>query len=907
MTVEYAGEALWISKVGHVLTILSFVSVAFSSFAYYFATEFKDDGWKKIGALSFRTHSLAVASLVGLLFYMLLNHHYEYLYVFKHSNDIMPLKYILSCFWAGQEGSFLLWIICHVILGNILQLTAKTWEAPAMTIFALVQAFLNSMLLGIYIPEGIGGGVLIGILSLLGVALLYHKIPKSQKITFLAGAIAIGAITAYFGLPDFQIGSNPFVLLTRDSEKLFDNEAFINTRYAELIQGQGLNPLLQNYWMTIHPPTLFLGFASTLIPFCFAIAGLWQKKLNEWMNPTLPWIYLGIMVLGTGILMGGAWAYESLTFGGFWAWDPVENASLFPWITFVGAAHVMIVQRKRGKSSYLTFLLTLFSFLFVVYSTYLTRSGVLAETSVHSFASGSSGQIILFLCFMYWLSGMILLQGKITRAVFSALIVVIAYLNGAIEETTIINIILISGILGVFVWDYYSFFDKGDNADDHFSSREFWMTIGAIALMISCLQLIIKTSLPVINAIFDLNKVLNKTEIVTDYALPQMAIGTAICFIMGFGLFLKFKKTPGKPFWKHFGLAALISLVITIGGIVFTDFNFGDYSINYLLYPLFFWASLITIIGNAWHFVVFGKLKIKKSGAAIAHLGFGMIMLGSFISTSQSEVISSNKSSFDISEQSGGELSNEENIKLDKGDTIPMNGYLLNFKNKYQEHVNVYYEIDYFKELENGSLEKEFTLSPFIQTNETFGRVSEPDTRHFLWYDIYTHITSASTDTAKAKDEYRDFSTITIQKGGSGIYKDLIVQYDTIKHFKTVELADSIELHVSLIRNKNEIGSFALPYVIYKDKVFPIPVKSDKLQMVAELAKISPEDNSFTLYMAEIENTDNDYLIMKAIKFPLMNILWLGCIIMIIGTLLAVIHRIQLSKKKTANEVSRNT
>ena len=905
MTVEYAGEALWISKLGHIFTILAFVSVAFSSFSYYYATEFKDNIWKSIGAWSFRLHSLSVASLVGLLFYMLLNHHYEYLYVFKHSNDVMPLKYILSCFWAGQEGSFLLWIICHVILGNVLQLTSKSWEAPSMTIFTLVQAFLNSMLLGIYIPEGYGGGIMIGIIALLGVSLFYHKIPVSQRVTFIVGAIAVGGVTAYFGLPDFQIGSNPFVLLTRDSDKLFDNEAFINTKYAELIQGQGLNPLLQNYWMTIHPPTLFLGFASTLVPFCFAIAGLWQKKLNEWMNPTLPWIYLGIMVLGTGILMGGAWAYESLTFGGFWAWDPVENASLFPWITFVGAAHVMIVQRKRGKSSYLTFLLTLFSFLFVVFSTYLTRSGVLADTSVHSFASGSSGQIIIFLCSMYWISGMILLQSKITRAVFSAIIVLLAYFNGALEETTIINITLITGILAVFVWDYYKFFDKGDNADDHFSSREFWMTIGAIALMISCLQLIIKTSLPVINAIFDLNKVLNKTEIVTDYALPQMAIGTVICIIMGFGLFLKFKKTKGQPFWKHFGLTAMISLIITVGGILFTDFSFGDYSINYLLYPLFFWASLITIIGNAWHFVVYGKLKIKKSGASIAHLGFGMIMLGSFISTSQSEVISSNKSQFDISEQSGGELSNEENIKLDKGDTVQMNKYHLHFKNKYQEHVNVYYEIDYFQKTEENKLERAFTLAPFIQTNETFGRVSEPDTRHFLWYDIYTHITSASTDTAKAKDEYRDFSTIEIEKGGSGQYKNLTVKYDTIKHFKTVELADSIELHISLLDDGLVKGKFSLPYVIYKDKVFPIPSKNEKLQMVAELAKINPENNSFTLYLAEIKNAENeDYLIMKAIKFPLMNILWLGCVIMIIGTLLAVIHRIQLSKKKTVHEES---
>jgi cytochrome c-type biogenesis protein CcmF len=91
--------------------------------------------------------------------------------------------------------------------------------------------------------------------------------------------------------------------------------------------GRGLNPLLQNYWMTIHPPTLFLGFSSTLFPFVFAIAGLWRGDIKGWMRPAVPWAFFGVMILGTGILMGGAWAYEALGFGGFWAWDPVENAS----------------------------------------------------------------------------------------------------------------------------------------------------------------------------------------------------------------------------------------------------------------------------------------------------------------------------------------------------------------------------------------------------------------------------------------------------------------------------------------------------------------------------------------------------------------------------------------------------
>lgn len=125
---------------------------------------------------------------------------------------------------------------------------------------------------------------------------------------------------------DVRVGSSPFLLIRELPENLglpWTNLPDYLTMIPQFKDGRGLNPLLQNYWMVIHPPTLFFGFASTLIPFAFAIAGLWTKRYKEWMEPALPYTFFGIAVLGTGILMGGAWAYEALSFGGFWAWDPV--------------------------------------------------------------------------------------------------------------------------------------------------------------------------------------------------------------------------------------------------------------------------------------------------------------------------------------------------------------------------------------------------------------------------------------------------------------------------------------------------------------------------------------------------------------------------------------------------------
>src|ERR1043166_7693690 len=300
---EYVGEHLGIGKLGNVFVILSFAFALLSSTSYLFASRENDDtsSWKRIARISFRLHSFSVFGIIGTLFIMLWNHYFEFHYVWQHSNREMPMRYILSCFWEGQEGSFLLWTFWHCVIGLILQRTAKTWEAPVLSMIALVQVFLASMLLGINIG-------------------------------------------------DYHLGSNPFTVLMRQHPDFMNIPLFTDPNYAlnPQFNGRGLNPLLQNYWMTIHPPTLFLGFALTVVPFAYAIAALYKKKFSDWIAPAIPWTFFSVMILGTGILMGAAWAYESLSFGGFWAWDPVENASLVPWMTLVGAAHVMMIYKHRN-------------------------------------------------------------------------------------------------------------------------------------------------------------------------------------------------------------------------------------------------------------------------------------------------------------------------------------------------------------------------------------------------------------------------------------------------------------------------------------------------------------------------------------------------------------------------------
>jgi cytochrome c-type biogenesis protein CcmF len=241
------------------------------------------------------------------------------------------------------------------------------------------------------------------------------------------------------------------------------------------------------------------------VPFAFAIAGLWKKQYTEWLKPALPWTYFGIMILGTGILMGGAWAYEALSFGGFWAWDPVENASLVPWITLVGAAHVMVIQKNKGQSLIITFVLTLITFILILYSTFLTRSGILGETSVHAFTDlGMSGQLLAYLLAFLFLAMLLL-----------------AVRWKDLPKT---------------------------EGEESLYSREFWMFVGAMVLSISAFQVSFTTSIPVINKVLGTN-IAPPLDPISHYNSWQLPLAIIVALLIAITQYLKYRKTDPKQFF----------------------------------------------------------------------------------------------------------------------------------------------------------------------------------------------------------------------------------------------------------------------------------------------------------------------------------------------------------------------
>lgn len=809
---EYVGEHLGIGKLGNLFVILSFVFALLASISYFFAAKENEesDSWKSIARLAFRLHGISVFGIVATLFYMLQNHYFEYEYVWHHSNKQMPMRYILSCFWEGQEGSFLLWTFWHVILGFILQRSAKSWEAPVMATISIVQAFLASMLLGIFIFE-------------------------------------------------YRIGSNPFTVLLREHPDFGNIPLFQNPNYLEKLDGRGLNPLLQNYWMTIHPPTLFLGFAATVVPFAYAIAGLWKKRYSEWIQPALPWTFFGVMILGTGVLMGGAWAYEALSFGGFWAWDPVENASLVPWLTLVGAAHVMLINRNSPQSLVITFILTLLTFILILYATFLTRSGILGESSVHAFTDlGMSGQLLIYLLFF-----------------------------------VVLSIVLIA-----FNWKGMS---KQTEAEEGLWSREFWMFVGAIVLLVSSFQITFYTSLPVWNKLFNL-KLAPAKDVVNFYNTWQLPFAVITLILIGFTQFLKYKHTDFQVFVKKITASLIISAVLTI---------LISYGLNYFkqpFYSLLLFAAVFATIANSDYTLRVLKGNVKKAGASISHVGFALMMVGVLISTSRKDVISQNTSGKSV-ESLGKDFSNSDNILLTEGDTLQMGKYYVTYKGKRHEGINIYFDVDYYSKNETGVLNKEFSLSPLVQTNPRMGNIAEPDTRHYLTYDVYTHVTYADLEKLNEKkkstdEEYSEPKNFPIKKGDTIFSSNAIIIYDSIStnfdktpyQLHDDDIAVMAHLRVLDIMEKH----IAKPiFVIHGDAIQPIPATIDKLGLKFSFWKIDPQAGKIEISLQEKKENVRDFIVMQAIVFPYINVLWVGCIVMVIGTVLAIVERLRTNKIKT--------
>jgi cytochrome c-type biogenesis protein CcmF len=855
--IEYIGERLWAGHLGNGFVVLSFVAAVLSFFTFYLSH--KDASFVKLARFAFNLHSFSVLGIIGTLFYMLFNHFFEYQYVWQHSNTDMNMKYILSCFWEGQEGSFLLWTFWNVVLGLILkkQLKNGDWEVPVMTVFALVQVFLSSMILGVII----------------------------------------------FGQ---KIGSNPFLLL-REHPEFSDLPMVKSATYLAKLNGRGLNPLLMNYWMTIHPPTLFLGFASTLVPFAFSIAALWNKQYTKWQTLALPWTYFGILVLGVGILMGGAWAYEALSFGGFWAWDPVENASLVPWLVLVAAGHTMIINKNRGGSLFTTHFLSIGSFLLVLYSTFLTRSGVLGNASVHAFTDlGMTGQLVLYVLTFIFISVALLIRNDLFRVSYVVLSILLLVFSVVYGYKKIILMVWLPASAIITGISYYLYFPKEKDEEELFS-REFWMFLGSLVLILSSLIITYFTSIPVINKLFGSEYAPPKVPVYNVWMVP-FAIITML--LIAAAQFLKYKKSDRKTFLMRISYSFLLSLIFGAASSIplyfLKDFAnaSGEEKWNLVSYALLLTSGFFAAIANIDYLILILKGKISKGGAAIAHLGFALLMIGALISTSNKIVLSKNTAQRKVSGL-GADFDDKKSLLLTQGDTLEMGPYLVTYTGKRREGINVYFDVDYLRLNKDNKPEYDFTLVPHVQDNPRMGKAPEPATKHYLNRDVYTHVTYADLNvdtTTQSKNAFGTAKNYIGHVGDTIFSSNALIVIDSLRSNLSkseYEKNDSI-LEVTAVLKCIDIKSkvyYAYPkFIIQNNVIIPKEDVVDALGVKLVFWKINPEDGTIEITMSERVSNEKDFIVMEAYVFPFINVLWLGCLIMAIGTTIAIIERIRKLK-----------
>ena len=835
----------FIGDLGHFFVITSFVAALASAFSYFKATNASSLGsqkfWKQNGAVGFYTHTLSVFGICISLFIIIANHYFEYHYAYSYSDSKLPDHYLVSTFWNGQEGSFLLWMFWQTILGIVIIHTNRFWEAPVMTVFALVQAFLASMILGVVLPG-----------------------------------------------TDLRIGSSPFVLLR---EVMHDAPIFLSQPDFIPKEGNGLNPLLQNYWMVIHPPTLFLGFAATLVPFSFCIAGLWLKKYREWVRPALPWSLFAGAVLGLGILMGGYWAYETLNFGGYWNWDPVENAVYVPWLILVASIHTMITYKNSETALKASMLLVIMVFTLILYSTFLTRSGILGDSSVHSFTDlGLSGQLLIYLLFFFLIS------------------------------------------IALLAWRWKSIPTTDKEVSTY--SREFWIFVGVLVLCLMGFQVLMPTSIPVWNAIVNnvfggSSNMAPPADQIGYYTKFQLWFAVAVALLSGIGQYFWWKKIDVRQLGKELLGPFIVTMVVFVVVLQIIIYQFSSDAITNIAYLVILFSGIFTVAANGKILLGLVKASPALSGGSVAHIGMGLMLLGIMFSSGYSKIVSLNNTGLLYSKEASDEF-NRDNLLLFINEPRTMAGYRIEFKGDrleprekagYVDPNDVEFTDDPFKVVANkeilynghklfnagdtfeifpenryyeiqltGQSGKQHRLYPRIQDNPNMGMAASPDIKRDLGKDLYAHVVDLN-DPEKA--EWTDMEEVKVnahQEFYANDYVAALEEVERIFSIGSVKL-DSADVAVKAqIRVKGEYDDYiAEPIFLIRNRmVGRIPDEIGDLGVQLTLVNIHPETNQFTI---GISTRQKDYVILKAMEKPLINVLWLGTIMVMTGFGIAIARR----------------
>ena len=832
-----------IGIIGKNLILLAFISSILAILFYYLDAKHQKPLYEKLAHVFFALKGVLMVVASGLLVHLIFHHQFQYYYVFNYTSLDLQSQYLAAAFYSGQEGSFMLWIVFSFFVGlGLIKWTSPVYRSPMLFFFSITQFFLLSMLLGV---------------NVLGT-------------TF---------------------GASPFRTLMEQMPQLPIWQ--VNPDFVPA-DGSGLNDLLRSPWIVIHPPVIFLGFAMMTIPYAFALAALWKRAYQDWIYPALPWALGANLSLLIAIFLGGYWAYETLSFGGYWAWDPVENASLVPWIVGMAGIHTMLVQRRSSSSKKASSIFAILAYVLVVYQTFLTRSGVLGEASVHSFVDlGLYNQL---LAFMLTMIGM--------------------------------------GVV-LFVLRFNEMKDM--HREDPILSKEFMMFLGALILFLSGLVIILGTSSPIIGRLFVEFPTPPEMSFYNNWSIP-FAILISIFSVATQYLWLK-KVNTAESLADQLLYPTLVTAIVATATIILGEVR----NPIYMLYLLGVWFG---VIGNGWIMIQILRKKPRMSGGTLTHVGFTIMMLGFMGAAFDRPMLDQDTYNYNQAVSRGEVLDKEGfpvlqpinmvELKIDEPKFID-DRYWITFIGGEVTEKNRPGESEYTIKFEDTKRSgRTFFLTPVMYpmvANSSGGSMNwtvDPEIKIGAFHDLYAYVAGSSIVeriTSSQSNDASEISTtnidgeiqnrvIRVKRAGFLELDDYKVTFQDFDFMQESEYPENATIAVRAILNFETISSpdstitikpeFAIIREGEENITWSPPVNLGETGIVVQFTNVNPQSEEIELRISGFKSVNEpEWVLITIEKKPFVSVVWLGTFLLMIGFSVSIVRRWNDQVRRELNEKNR--
>jgi len=773
---------------GQLFIWYAFAANLVAGFAFFRAAR-GDIRFRSLALKSYHLFSFAAILAVAYLFYLFFSHDFTVKYVFEYSDRSLPFFYLLSAFWGGQEGTYLLWFLLSALFGYVIIRKGGRYTNNAMIVYSIVNLFFLTMLVKL----------------------------------------------------------SPFALLKFHTD-----------------DGAGLNPLLQDAWMVVHPPVVFIGYAAAAVPFAIAMAALIMNDYRDWVRRVFPWQVVTALMLAGGNILGGYWAYKTLGWGGYWSWDPVENSSLIPWFVSLALLHGLALERRTGALRKTNILLTALVFILVVYGTFLTRSGVLTDFSVHSFVDLGTNVFLIGFLILFVVMTLVLFVPRIKS-------------------------------LGHVPISYNIY------------GREFFLFTGLLLLFIFSVIVLFWSSLPLITSLISSTPRAADITTYNGFALPLAILLAFLLTVSPFGSGSIASFVPRS--WKlKLGVTAAIATAVGIG-VFFIVLNAGlifsvlfiivaTGLIMYLLHPdlarhlvpavivlivtailcvalglrsplyvLFIAAALMSITSNVISLSRFLPYNWRLAGGQFTHFGFGIMIIG---------ILGS--SAFGSSEQ----------LVLQKGENSSAYGIRVTYQGMENDITRAKNKL--ILTLEDGSGTQE-ARPELYYSQRLDGIMKKPYIRNSLLYDLYF-----SPQQVQEGTEQKGLRLVKGEEKRVGEYAFTFIGFAMGQHDPVQsDLRVSAQLQVEWdgVTDTVEPALVAATMEDGRSSMMDFPARfGEDEQYEVSIEQILADEGAVVLSIPGlVEDEGSETLILDVSKKPVINLVWAGTTLILLGSALAFFRR----------------